>query len=204
MNPAQFLKGAAIGFSIAAPVGPIGILCIRRSLRSGSLAGFVSGLGAATADAAYGCVAAFGITAVSRFLTQWQHWISAAGGVYLCYLGIRTFQSRAGAEAPAGEDVALPSAFASTFVLTLSNPSTILSFAALFAGFGTGLASDYRSAGLWVGGVFAGSAAWWLILALLVASLRTRVSGAGMQAVNRVAGCVLAAFGVCVLLRAIP
>ena len=90
-----FLKGLILGFAIAAPVGPIGVLCIRRSLADGQLSGFATGLGAATADALYGCVAAFGLTAVSGFLVKQQFWLGLIGGIFLCYLGMRTFFAKA-------------------------------------------------------------------------------------------------------------
>ena len=144
MIPAFFLKGAAIGLGIAAPVGPIGVLCIRRSLRGGAWAGFVSGLGAATADAAYGCVAAFGLSAISGLLVRWQLWLGLVGGGFLCFLGVRTLLNRRTEKAE--PDGAAAAAYASTFLLTLSNPATILSFAAVFAGFGLGATPDYRAA----------------------------------------------------------
>src|SRR6476620_5951210 len=94
MASCYFIKGMFIGFAIAAPVGPIGVLCIRRTLASGRLVGFATGWGAATADAAYGCVAAFGLTTVSNFLVGQRFWLGLLGGVFLCYLGVRTFVSR--------------------------------------------------------------------------------------------------------------
>jgi threonine/homoserine/homoserine lactone efflux protein len=199
--PAFFLKGAAIGLGIAAPVGPIGVLCIRRSLRGGAWAGFITGLGAATADAAYGCVAGFGLTAVSGFLVRRQLWLGLIGGAFLCYLGVRTLLDRkAEEEAPEGS-VDLPSAFASTFLLTLSNPMTILSFAAVFAGFGLGATPDYRAAMALVLGVFLGSALWWCALSFAVGMLRSRVTPSFIHGVNRVSGCLLLVFGAYAIFR---
>ena len=196
-----FLKGLAIGFSIAAPVGPIGVLCIRRSLADGVLQGLASGLGAATADAAYGCVAAFGLTAVSGFLTRQQLALGLVGGAFLCYLGVRTFIARPAADpAPPGGGGQL-SAYGSTVLLTLANPATILSFAAVFAGLGLGRAADYASAGKMVLGVFLGSALWWLILSGGVGMLRSRVKDGWMRAINRVSGAILLAFGLYALAR---
>jgi threonine/homoserine/homoserine lactone efflux protein len=188
------LKGLLTGFSIAAPVGPIGVLCIRRSLADGMSKGFTVGLGAATADAAYGCVAAFGLTAISGFLVGHRIWIGVVGGIFLCYLGVRTFLSRPAQAAAPGEGRFL-ALYASTFFLTLANPATILSFAAVFAAFGLGRGTDYSAACELVLGVFLGSALWWLLLSGGVGLLRSRITGAWMQAVNRASGGILVAFG---------
>jgi threonine/homoserine/homoserine lactone efflux protein len=158
------LKGMAIGFAIAAPVGPIGILCIRRSLAEGRQIGLATGLGAATADAAYGCVAAFGLATVSGFLVGQRWWLAFLGGLFLCYLGVRTFISKPAVEAAEVRGSGLLSAYFSTLLLTLTNPMTILSFAAVFAGFGLGATPDYLAASALVAGVFLGSALWWLLL----------------------------------------
>ena len=203
MELSFFVKGAAIGFSIAAPVGPIGVLCIRRSLADGAWKGFSAGLGAATADAAYGCVSAFGITAVSSFLVLHQAWLGLIGGTFLCYLGARTFFSRPAQEAPAAGSRFL-AVYGSTLVLTLANPATILSFAAAFCAFGLGTSADYLGAGALVLGVFLGSALWWLVLSGGVGLLRSRVNAAWMLAVNRASGCVLFSFGAYALARTLP
>jgi LysE type translocator len=123
-----FLRGLVIGFSIAAPVGPIGVLCIRRTLADGRAAGFFSGLGAATADALYGAVAAFGLTAISSVLIGQATWLRLGGGLFLCYLGIKTFLARPAAEATPARATGLIGAYVSTLLLTLANPTTILSF----------------------------------------------------------------------------
>src|SRR5512143_860107 len=131
-----YLRGLIIGFSIAAPVGPIGVLCIRRTLSDGRLYGFVSGLGAATADACYGTIAALGLTIVSTFLVEQANWLRLLGGLYLCYLGLKTFRSRPADRAVEAttREHGLLGAYASTLFLTLTNPLTILSFLAVFAG----------------------------------------------------------------------
>lgn len=188
-------KGLVIGFSIAAPVGPIGVLCIRRSLAHGRYVGLATGLGAATADAAYGCVAGFGLTAVSAFLIGQRFWLGLIGGLFLCYLGVRTLLTRP-AEQPAATPAAgLVPAYVSTLFLTLANPMTILSFVAVFAGFGLGASPDYGSAGSLVAGVFLGSAAWWLLLSSGVALLGSRLDPGWLRSINRVSGLVLFAFG---------
>jgi len=191
-----FLKGLVIGISIAAPVGPIGVLCIRRSLADGPKIGFVTGLGAATADAAYGAVAGFGLTAISGFLMNQRFWLGFIGGVFLCYLGVRTFISRPAESAAKAREGGLWSAYSSTLVLTLTNPMTILSFVAVFAGFGLGGSPDYTAATVLVLGVFLGSALWWLLLSSGAGLFRSRLGSTWMQAVNRLSGCVIFAFGV--------
>jgi threonine/homoserine/homoserine lactone efflux protein len=188
-------KGMVIGFSIAAPVGPIGVLCIRRSLADGSRAGLAAGLGAATADAAYGSVAAFGLTVISGALVRRQFWLALVGGSFLCYLGLRTFISKPAEHAATAPVDSLLATYFSTVLLTLTNPATILSFAAVFAGFGLGVAADYAGACALVLGVFLGSALWWLILSGGVGLLRSRVTTDWMVAINRFSGALLLGFG---------
>jgi len=195
--PSDFLiKGFAIGFAIAAPVGPIGVLCIRRSLAGGRWLGLATGLGAATADATYGAVAGFGLTAVSGFLISQKPWLDFIGGVFLCFLGVRTFISRPAKSSDVTEAVTLAPAYASTLLLTLTNPMTILSFVAVFAGLGLATAADYFAASLLVIGVFAGSAAWWVILSTVAGGFRSRVGDAWLQMVNRLSGCLILGFGI--------
>ncbi len=134
MELSLFLKGLLIGFSIAAPVGPIGVLCIRRTLASGRTIGLLSGLGAATADALYGSLAAFGLTAISGFLVRQQGLLRLLGGAFLCYLGLRAILTRPANAASLNSPASHVNAYSSTFFLTLTNPLTILSFAAIFAG----------------------------------------------------------------------
>jgi len=193
----QFLvKGIVIGFSIAAPVGPIGVLCIRRSLAEGRLVGLATGLGAATADAIYGCIAGFGLTAISTFLMNQRVWLGLFGGLFLCYLGARTLMSKPSDEAADPGKSNSSSAYLTTLFLTLTNPMTILSFVAVFAGFGLGSSPDYFSAVTLVAGVFIGSAGWWLLLSSSVALLRHKLSLAWMSAVNRLSGTIILAFGI--------
>lgn len=202
MDVSVFLRGLAIGFGIAAPVGPIGVLCIRRTLADGRAVGFTAGLGAATADALYGVVAAFGLTLVSRTLVGQRAWLQAAGGIFLCYLGVRTWLAAPAATAEASRrGPGLLSAWASTFALTLTNPTTILSFVAIFAGLGLGAgAGGYRPAALMVLGVFLGSALWWLLLSTGVGFFRSALTRQGLRWVNRLAAAIIAAFGVIALL----
>lgn len=197
------LKGLLIGFSIAAPVGPIGVLCIRRSVAQGRRSGLVTGLGAATADAVYGCVAGFGLTAISNFLVGQKFWLGFLGGLFLCYLGVRTFFSRPNEQTADAPKVGLISAFLSTFFLTITNPMTILSFVAIFAGLGLGKSADYLNATALVIGVFAGSAFWWLLLSGGAAFFRTKISLAWMGWLNRLSGAIICGFGVYSLFTAL-
>ncbi len=194
------LRGIIIGFAVAAPVGPIGVLCIRRTLTDGRAAGLVSGLGAATADALYGCIAGFGLVFISDFLISQGTWLRLIGGAFLLYLGMRTFLARPAEGAVSAQGDGLAAAYASTFFLTLTNPLTILSFAAIFAGLGVGSArGNYISAATLVLGVFLGSALWWLILSGATGLFRDRFSLGGLRWVNRISGAVIAGFGLIAL-----
>jgi threonine/homoserine/homoserine lactone efflux protein len=198
---AVFLRGLAIGFGIAAPVGPIGILCIRRTLADGRAVGFAAGLGAATADALYGAVAAFGLTLVSSALVGQRIWLQAVGGVFLCYLGVRTWiAAPATSAAQTRRGPGLVTAWATTFALTVTNPTTILSFAAIFAGLGLGGGTGgYSSASIMVLGVFLGSAFWWLLLSTGVGFLRASITPAHLRWVNRGAASIITIFGLVAL-----
>jgi threonine/homoserine/homoserine lactone efflux protein len=201
MDFAFLFKGLVIGFSIAAPVGPIGVLCVRRTLAEGRVFGLVSGLGAATADAIYGCIAGFGVTFVSSFLVRHQMWLRLIGGAFLCYLGLKTLLVRPKEQAVVTKGRGLIGAYASTFFLTLTNPMTVISFAAIFAGLGLADAGgDYVSAGALVLGVFVGSALWWLILSGGVGIFRKRFSFHGLKWVNRISGVIITGFGLLALL----
>ncbi len=196
MDLQTFLSGLVIGFSIAVPVGPIGVLCIRRTLADGRLQGLISGLGAATADAVYGCIAAFGLAAISDLLVQQQVWLRIVGGAFLCFLGVRTILAKPSEKSPNGKKLGLAGAYGSTFLLTITNPVTIISFAAVFASLGLGSGpADYGSAALLVLSVFIGSAAWWLILSGSVSFLRAKVTPKVLLWINRVSGVIIFAFG---------
>jgi threonine/homoserine/homoserine lactone efflux protein len=171
-----FLRGLVIGFAIAAPVGPIGMLVIRRTLAEGRLLGLLTGMGAAVADSLYGCMGAFGLTFISSFLMGYAVLTKLIGGAFLIYLGISTFRARPREENNNTSKVRYLTAFVSTLALTLTNPATILSFMAVFAGLGLGMKSgDYGAAGIVVAGVFVGSALWWLLLSGGVALIRHKL-----------------------------
>jgi threonine/homoserine/homoserine lactone efflux protein len=204
MDAIFVLRGLLLGFSIAAPVGPIGVLCIRRTLSAGRGMGLASGLGAATADATYGAIAAFGLTVVSGFLLSQQLWLRLLGGAFLCYLGVRTFLAAPATEAASVGGGGLAGAYVSTFFLTITNPLTILSFAAIFAGLGLGASGTDAGAALGlVLGVFLGSALWWLLLSGGVSLLRARFDLRAMRWVNRGSGLLILGFGVLSLVSAV-
>ncbi len=227
MDPSFLIRGLIIGFSIAAPVGPIGVLCIQRTLNKGQLNGLLSGLGAATADGTYGFIAGFGLTFISSFLISQQLWIHLIGGLFLLYLGLKTLLSKpaekaarfhhlsgaretarvaptiddAGIEHPLSGGTNLLAAYTSTLFLTLTNPLTILSFVAIFAGVGVGGANrSYVSAAVLVLGVFLGSALWWVILSSGISIVRTRFNTRALRWVNRISGAIIITFGVVALL----
>jgi threonine/homoserine/homoserine lactone efflux protein len=196
MDFGLFLRGLIIGFSIAAPVGPIGVLCIRRTLAEGRASGFLSGLGAATADALYGCVAGFGLTIVSGFLVDQRFWIQLIGGIFLLALGVKTLRAVPAEHTAAAAGSGLAASYASTLLLTLTNPMTILSFAGIFAALGVAETSgDFSAAALLVLGVFVGSAAWWLLLSGGVGLLRDQLSAPVLRWTNRLSGVILVVFG---------
>ena len=170
---------------------------------SGILAGLLTGLGAATADALYGCIAGFGLTAISDFLVRQEFWLGLIGGGFLCYLGFRTAAAKPSQETTAPSRIGLLPAYGSTLALTLTNPLTILSFAAVFAGFGLGsrLSPGYASACKVVAGVFTGSALWWMMLSGSVGLVRVKIRPELLCWVNRVSGCMLLGFGLYALAK---
>ena len=196
-----FSRGLIVGFSIAAPVGPIGVLCIRRTLAQGRAVGLISGLGAATADSLYGAIAGFGLTFISGFLVSQQVWLRIIGGIFLCYLGMTTFLAKPAQSAAEVTGKGLIGAYASIFFLTVTNPLTILSFAAIFAGLGVASAgSNYLDSGILVLGVFLGSALWWLLLSTGVSILRKKFDDRSLIWINRISGLIIIIFGIIALL----
>lgn len=202
MDGHYLIKGMLIGFSIAAPVGPIGLLCIRRSLNDGLRSGLLTGLGAATADACYGCVAGFGLTFISSLLINQKVWLQLVGGLFLCGLGLRYAMKTPLERNAVSESRGHVFAYVSAFFLTLTNPMTILSFAAIFAGLGiAGTTNGYASSLLLVAGVFAGSSLWWVLLAGSVDRLKKRLNAGIHRWINRLSGAVLLVFGLVSLLQ---
>ncbi|HEU5088084.1 MAG TPA: LysE family transporter, partial [Roseiflexaceae bacterium] len=200
VDASLLLRGIVLGLSVAAPVGPIGLLCIKRTLTAGRLTGFVSGLGAATADLLYGSVAAFGLTAVTHLLTANLLWLRLVGGLFLLYLGVQTFRSTPADRAAAASGQGLLGSYASTFALTITNPLTILSFAGMFAALGVGAAAASYGEGMLVAtGVFLGSALWWLVLSGTASMLRDRLHERWLGLINRASGLMIIVFGLLAL-----
>jgi len=199
-----WFKGLLIGFSIAAPVGPIGLLCIQRTLTDGRAVGLAAGLGAASADAVYGSIAGFGLTTVASLLLDWQNGLRLMGGVFLLYLGLRTLLATPTEPGANLRSAGLLRDYASTFLLTLTNPMTILAFVGIFAGLGLvgGAGDDFAAAGVLVLGVFLGSACWWLILVIGVGAVRQRLAASALLWINRISGAIMMGFGVLALLPA--
>ena len=202
METVFFLKGLIIGFVIAAPVGPIGVLCARRTLMHGRRAGFYSGMGAATADAIYGFIAAFGLTFISAFLIDHQFSLRLIGGGLLFYLGVKAFLARPVKKTDLPRSARhYAGLYTSTFFLTLTNPMTILSFAAVFAGFGlAGTMGSVLSAAVLIVGVFLGSGLWWLFLVGVFSIYRKRFHTHQLVWINRITGTIIIASGVLALL----
>lgn len=195
MDPALLLQGLVLGFTIAAAVGPISLLCIRRTLAEGRVVGLASGLGVATADATYGAIAAFGLTAITDLLIDGRRVLGIVGGAFLLWLAWTTFRSQPGEAAPevGSPRRGLPGAYLSTLGLTLTNPMTILSFAALFVGLGV-TAGDLGGAATMTLGVFLGSAAWWVVLTGVVGAVRSRMTPTWLRRINVASGLVIGAF----------
>jgi threonine/homoserine/homoserine lactone efflux protein len=191
------MRGLAIGLAVAIPVGPIALLCMRRTLERGFLIGFGTGLGAAIADLFYASIAAFGISAVEEMLLKYRTSLSFIGGIFLLILAARTAAGKGAMERELNPSTgSAVTAFASGFVLTATNPLTVLGFVAIFAGFGVGqgLTDTSRAVSL-VTGVMAGSILWWLILNGIVARIRHFFAPRTLQRVNLAAGALIAAFG---------
>jgi len=191
---ALFLKGLAFGFVLAATVGPMWVLCLRRTLAYGAPAGFASGMGIAVADGFYGAVAAFGLTAISGFLLAYSFWIGLAGAAFLVYLGAKTLVTKTSTNVEVAKPSSLAQAFLSTLGLTLANPPTILAFVAIFAGLGLAANASYAAAALITLAVFIGSAGWWVLLAAFAGRLRARLGPRLLRGVNVVSGITILGF----------
>jgi threonine/homoserine/homoserine lactone efflux protein len=199
------IQGLLIGFVVAIPVGPLGLLCINRALALGPLCGLFSGLGVATADAVAAGIAALGITLISSFLVEHQTVLRLVGGIFLCYLGCRIYRTRPGGHLPARNVSGLFSAYATTFILTLSNPVTILSFVAIYAGWGVhSLRDHYFSAAILTLGVFCGSALWWIVLFAGLTLFHDFFDARRLALIHKISGTIIAGFGLIVLLSLSP
>jgi len=201
MDLGLFLQGLLIGFSISVPVGPVGVLVIRRTLAEGFASGLVSGIGCATGMVVYGSVIGFGLTAISDLLLRVQRPIAIVGGLFLIYLGYTIVRAAPPGPVSSLQRNSLLGAYASTFALTIFNPAVILYFLAIFAG--SDLIDRHRSyatALVLVVGIFLGTLAWWLGLSGAVSLLRTRLNDRILRWANALSGLAIAAFGVKVAL----
>lgn len=200
MTTDYLIKGLIIGFSVAAPVGPIGVLTIKRTLTEGRISGFVTGMGAAMADTVYGIIAGFGLTAISSFLLTQEFSIKLIGGLFLLFLGVKSFVTKPASNAANIDSKGLFNNFISTFFLTITNPTTILSFLAIFAGLGLGTTkTDYSSSMTLVLGIFIGSALWWLILSSIVSVFQSKITPGRLIWINRLSGLIIISFGLIAL-----
>lgn len=194
------MQGLLVGVLISAPLGPVGVLCLRRALQGGFLAGFVSGLGAAVADVFYGAVAVLGLASISAFLLVHQFWVQLIGGVLVCLLGLRSLLAKP-RQATAIGRVGWLARWSSTFLLTIANPLLPVAYAAVYAAMGLGgLVGNYRAAGTLLLGVFLGAAAWWSFLAALGSLFRARLADRHLVWINRTAGVLLLGLGLGLLL----
>jgi threonine/homoserine/homoserine lactone efflux protein len=211
-NPiALAIEGAAIGFLIAVPVGPAAVLCIRRSITVGAVAGYMTGVGAALGDAVFGAVAAFGLSIVEQFVIEREAWLLGIGGIGLTIMGWLTMRNRPRTVGdPVAEDrehqIATHFHYASSsFFITVFNPLTVMAFGAAFAGRNlAGVGASLPDAGLLVAAVFAGALAWWVIICTASVSLRHRFTGMGLLWLNRISGAVILGFGVVALISLLP
>ncbi|NYH22415.1 LysE family translocator [Paraburkholderia bryophila] len=207
-----FLTSAGVGLAIAAPVGPMGMLCIRRTLTGGPRAGLAIGFGIASGDAVYGLIAALGLVGISQFMLAYDRPLHLLAGLFLLYLGVRALLQKAPADdtngagngklAQVGRAGALR-AYASSFLLTLTNPQTVIMFAALFTTLAPRGAFSSGVALTTVGGVFCGSIAWWCFLVTVVSLARHAIGSKLRVAIDRMVGITLAVFGIVEIRRAL-
>lgn len=196
MEPIFFLKGIIIGFAMAVPIGPLGVLCIRKTLVEGHSRGLIIGLGAATADALFASIAAFGLTFVSDVIASQQFWLRLVGGGLLLFLGIRTLRAKRKDTIVPFDNKGLLGSYVSAFFLALTNPVTIFAFIAVFAAFGLGEKLVFGSALILVLGVFGGSCLWFLTLGYGATVFRKKLDSVGLVWVNRIAGILIIISGI--------
>lgn len=205
------IEGAVIGFLIALPIGPAGILCIQRGISHGAIAGYATGIGAAMGDAIFGGMAVFGLSYVAEFISRYETWIRLVGGLILVWLGVSYYRHR---PRTIGDPVAADRAhpyltylhyLTSSFFITIFNPITVMAFGAVFAGRGlTNVGSNMVAAGILIAGVLVGALAWWATLVLIASAARGWFVGGGLIWLNRVSGAALAAFGALAVISVLP
>ena len=191
-----YLKGLIIGFAMAVPIGPVGTLCIRKTLAEGHSRGLIIGLGAATVDALYGSIGAFGITFVSDLIASQQFWLRLVGGGLLLFLGVRTFRAQPKDPIIPFDKRGLLGSYVSAFLLALTNPVTIFAFVAAFAAFVLGHKLSIISASILVLGVFTGTSLWFLALGSIARFFRKKLNSNGFRWVNRVSGALIILSGI--------
>jgi len=195
-----FITGFIIGLAVAAPVGPIGIICIQRSLHNGFKIGLMSGLGAALADGTGGFVACFGLTAIAGLLITYQNWIRILGGCFLIFLGIKLMLTKPTEGTDKGYDPSAWHACWTTFLLTITNPTTVLAFVAIFAGLGITSQANYLNAIFLVAGITLGSASWWFFLSGLIAFIiHKKINSYYLRIINLISGGIIISFGLIAL-----
>ena len=202
MDPLLLARGIGLGFTIAAAVGPISLLTIRRTIAHGRIYGLASGVGVALADGTYAAIAAFGLTAITSVLVGGRLLLGVLGGAVICWLGARTLLSRPSETPSEADRPGLLAALVSIYGLTITNPMTILSFAGLFAALGLAGRGGTEAATL-TAGVLIGSTLWWIVLTTIVGWLRSRVTIRGLTWINRISGVVLLGFGVVAIVGAV-
>jgi threonine/homoserine/homoserine lactone efflux protein len=195
MDLGVFPKGLLAGLAIAAPVGPVNVLCISRTLRKGWKAGLASGLGAATADALYGAIAGFSINFIIQLLLREEFWLRLIGGSFLIVVGVLYYFKRAGSLEAQESGSAKQSDFVSTLLLNLTNPTTVLSFLAVLAALRASQPRSWWLDWLLVLGIFCGSLLWWIVLIAIVNRFRSRFNDSAMLWMNRLAGLAIGGFG---------
>lgn len=190
-----FLKSFILGLSVSAPVGPIGLLCIQRTLSRGKTAGFMTGFGAVSANIIYASIAAFGFSIVSAFLMEQELYLKIFGSVFLFYLGIKTFTKKPADTAAKLEGETLAAMYLSTFLLMITNPVTIFNFVAMFSGLGFDEDSSTAvSTFSLIGGVFFGASSWWLCLSFFVSIFKKQITP-HLLIVNRASGALIILLG---------
>lgn len=198
MDAGIFIKGLIIGFAMAVPIGPLGVLCIRKTLTEGRARGLIIGLGAASADAMYGSIAAFGLTFISDVIDNNQFWVRLFGGLLLLILGIRTLGARRSDPLVLFDTKGFWGAYVSSFLIAVTNPLTIFAFLAVFAAFGLAHGLSLVGACLLVIGVFSGSGLWFLTLGSVARLFHKKIKAGGLVWVNRVAGVLIIVSGIVV------
>lgn len=202
VNLLLFIKGIAVGFAIAAPVGPVGVLCIQRSLTKGALYGLVSGMGAAVADATFGAIATFGVSFIADFLARQQYWFQLAGSLLLLAMGIHAVVSKRPPQSARAGAEDLAHDWATTFLLTITNPITIFSLTAVFVAVGISTGTETLVGGALVtGGVFLGSALWWTVLCGGVSFFHGQLPDAYLRWIRKASGGIMLFFGTGVMVH---